>query len=88
MAVAIASIIGDVVANAHAFTGSQVAARAIGGNGRSVEEVKQHYAALKQLQNVQAEYNQKRADAFDELNARLAAEGAATRQLDDYVEAS
>ena len=44
-----------------------------------MEEVKRHNAALEQLQKAQAEYNQKGADAVDKLNARLAAEGTATR---------
>ena len=47
------------IANALAFTGSQIAASALGGAGGSIEEVKRHNAALEQLQNAQAEYNQK-----------------------------
>ena len=88
MAVAVVSIIGGAIANTLAFTGSQVAARVLGGDGGSIEEVKRHNAALEQLQKAQAEYNHKRADVIDKLNARLAAEGAATRRLDDYIKAS
>ena len=47
MAVAVASIIGAAIALT--FTGSQVAAKALSGDGGSMEEVKQHTAALKQL---------------------------------------
>ena len=82
------TIIGGVIAIALAFRGSQVAASALGDDGRSLKVVKRHNAALKQLQKVQTEYDQKRAGAIDKLNARLAAERAVTRRLDDYVEAS
>ena len=88
MAAAVASIIGGVTADALAFTGSQVAAKALGGDGGSIKEVKRHNEALKQLQKDQAEYNQKRADAIYKLNAKLAGEGVATRRLDDYAKAS
>ena len=87
MVAAVAIIIGGAIAYALAFTGSQVATKAFGGDGGSLKEVKRHEAALKQ-QKAQAEYNQKRADAVCKLNARLAAEGAATRRLNDYVEES
>ena len=60
MAVAVASTIGGAIANTLAFNVSQVAARALGGDGGSLEEVKLHNAALKQLQEAPAEYNQKR----------------------------
>ena len=79
MAVAVASIIGGAVANALAFTGSQVVSRALGGDGGFIEEVNRHNTALEQLQKSQAEYNQKRTDAIDKLNTRLAEEGAVTR---------
>ena len=49
MAVTVASIIGAVIANALAFASSQVAAKALSVNGGSMEEVKQHNAALEQL---------------------------------------
>ena len=86
MAIAVASIIGGAIALD--FIGSQVAAKALGGDGDLMEEVNRHNAALKQLLKVQTEYNQKRAGAIDKLNGRLAAEGAAARRFDDYVKAS
>ena len=86
MTIAIASIIGGAVANVFAFTDSQVAARILGGDGGSMEEVKRHNS--EKLQNPQAEYNKKREDAIDKLNVRLAVDCAATRRLDDYDEAS
>ena len=46
MAIAVASIIGGAVANALAFTGSQVATRVLGVYCGSMEEVKQHNAAI------------------------------------------
>ena len=80
MAVAVASIIGGVIADAFAFTDSQVAARALGGDGGSLEEVKQHNAAL----NI----TKKEQMLLITLMYKLAAEGASTRPLDDYVKAS
>ena len=88
MAVAIASIIGGAEANALPFTSSPGAAKALCGDGGLMEEAKRHNAALEQLQKAQAQYNKKRADAIDKRNARLVAEGATTRRLDDDVEAS
>ena len=64
MAVAVASIIGAAIANALAFTGSQVVAKALSGNGGSMEEVKRHNAALEQLQKSQGEYNQKKSRCY------------------------
>ena len=43
------------VANALAFTGSQVIARALGDDGGSIEEMKQNNTALEQLEKAQAE---------------------------------
>ena len=68
------------IANVQAFTGSQATPRVLGGDGGSL--VKRDNASLKQLQKAQTECNQKCVDAIDNHNARLAAEGAATRQLD------
>ena len=58
MAAAFASIIGGSIANALAFTVSQVAAKALGDDGSTMEEVNRHNEALEQLQNAQAEYSQ------------------------------
>ena len=56
---------GGAIANALAFTSSQVVARALDGDAGSLEEVKQHNAALEQLQKAEDEYNQKCADVID-----------------------
>ena len=50
--------------------------------------MKRHNTALEQLQKALTEYNQKCADAIDKFNVRLAAEGAATRPLNDYAKVS
>ena len=54
MAVTVASIIGGAIVIALAFTGSQVVAKALGGDVVSIEDVKRHNATLEHLQKAQA----------------------------------
>ena len=52
MAAAVASFISGAIANAFAFTGSQVAAKALGADRGSMKEVNRHNAALELLEKV------------------------------------
>ena len=49
----------DAIAKALAFTGSQVAAKSLGANDSSMEEVKRHNAALEQLQKLRQNITKK-----------------------------